>query len=385
MELHIKFVESGTEGVAMKAELTPGFTSHDIFFRSNDITLTKNTEALLSVALLPCMITGRTLVAEGTISQRLLNATDAIFDFLDVLNPSLKEVGIKNLVPGAKELPQENRVGTFFSAGVDSFYTLLKHQEEITDLIFVHGFDICLDDHALRKKTSEAIREIGLKFNKRVIEVETNLRSVLDTYLSWFHSHGAFLASVGYLLSPFFRRLYFPATHTQADADRLPWGSHPALDPLWSTETLEFVHDGCEASRIEKVTMIAESEVALKSLRVCGINPDSAYNCGRCEKCIRTMINLHIAGALDRCTTFDHPLEMKYIEKMPIYDISSRILVEENLKALESRPHDREIYNAIRKALWRSRWVNVLIKYPRLFKTLQWIYRALKRLGKRFR
>jgi len=29
----------------------------------------------------------------------------------------------------------------FFSGGVDSFYTFLKHRHEITDLAVVHGFD----------------------------------------------------------------------------------------------------------------------------------------------------------------------------------------------------------------------------------------------------
>jgi hypothetical protein len=265
---------------------------------------------------------------------------------------------------------------------VDSFYTLLKHQQEITDLIFIHGFDFSLDNDALRKKASEMIREIGLHFGKRVIEIETNAELFLDVFL-WSHdSHGAFLASIGYLLLSFFRRIYVPASHTYANAAFYLLGSHPSLDPLWSTEALEFVHDGCEAARIDKVALIAKSDVALNFLRVCFEGPNRPRNCGRCEKCIRTMINLHIVGALDRCTTFENQLDPKYIEKMMIYNYGGRLFIRENLKALENRPEDRKLYNALRKALRRSRWVNVLIRYPRIFKILQWIYRALKKSQK---
>jgi len=53
-----------------------------IFFsRSNDISLTKNSEVLLSVGLLPSMKTGSALVADGTISQKLFKALDPISDF----------------------------------------------------------------------------------------------------------------------------------------------------------------------------------------------------------------------------------------------------------------------------------------------------------------
>ena len=94
-ELRITFDETATEGVSIKAELTPGSKSYDIFFRSNDIELTKNTEVLLAVGLLPAMKTRSTLVAEGTISQKLFNAIEPISNFFHQLNPHLKKTKIK--------------------------------------------------------------------------------------------------------------------------------------------------------------------------------------------------------------------------------------------------------------------------------------------------
>ncbi|HPD60833.1 MAG TPA: hypothetical protein PKV48_03620 [Thermodesulfobacteriota bacterium] len=379
-ELHIRFVETAAEGISMKAELRPGSESYDIFFRSNDISLTQNSEALLSVGLLPSMRSGSALVTEGTISRRIFQSLDPICDFYCALNPSLKRIKVKSTVADPKGPPKENRIGVFFSAGVDSFYTFLKHQEEITDLIFIHGFDIPLDNDGLRRRVSEMIREIGSHFGKRVIEVETNLRSFIHPYLRWLHSHGIAFASVGNLLFPFFRRIYIPASHTYANATFYLLGSHPALDPLWSTETLEFVHDGCEATRIAKIAFLSKSDVALKCLRVCGQNIDDGFNCGRCEKCIRTKINLHIAGALNRCAAFDSQLDPGHIEKISFKEMGPRLFAEENLNALKDRPGDRDLYDALQKIFKQSWWVKVKNKYPRLGR-VGWVYRTLRSLA----
>jgi hypothetical protein len=383
-ELHINFTETNPEDVYIKAELKPNSKSYEIFFRSNDIILTKNTEVLLAVGLLPAMKTGSTLVVEGTISQKLFNALEPIRTSFHTLNPHLKKIKIKNLVPRPANLPKENRMGMFFSAGVDSFYSLLKLKDEITDLVFIHGFDFSLSSYARREKMSQIVRKIGAHFGKRVIEIESNLRlfiqrSFQKPNLLWIDSAGLFRISVAHLLSPFFRRIYFPDAH----------------DPPWGTETLEFFHDGCAATRVEKVAFISQSEVALQNLQVCRENTavlnaswqtgigDSAtlYNCGSCEKCIRTMINLHIAGALERCPTLPNKVDLKKISQTRIHNTGERVFVEESLAALRNRPADRDLYNALHKIWKQSWWVSFEAKYPRLFR-IRWIYRILRGMGR---
>ena len=385
-ELHLRFIDTATDGVSIRAELTPGLKHYDIFFRSNDISLTKNTETLLSVGLLPAMKTRSTLAANGVISQKLFNAIEPISNFFHTLNPHLKKIKIKNLVPQPTKPPKENRVGVFFSAGVDSFYTFLKHQDEITDLIFIRGFDIPLTSQVLLKKTSEVIREIGLKFGKRVIEVETNLRSFyehsfIQPHLRMQYHQGTMLTSVGYLLFPFFQRIYIASTHTFAD-NRLPYlGSHPAVDSLWSTETLELVHDGCEATRVDKAALIATSDLALNSLRVCGKNTGGAYNCGVCEKCFRTMISLHCVDALERCTTFPNKLDIQRIAELKIQGVGGRAFFNENLQALKNRPGDRALYEALHRIWKQSWWLKFPIKYPWVYRH-RWFYRMVRGLGR---
>jgi len=361
-ELSIVSIDTTIEGDLIEAELQIGPKNHHIYFRSDNAILTENTEAFLAFALLPCMKKGGALVANGRVSQRFLEAIRTILDIYCAWDTSLHRVEIKNVIPVVRDQAKGNRIGVFFSGGVDSFYTFLKHRDEITDLIFVHGFDKVLDeDPSLRRRMSETLYKISSRFGKRVIEIETNLRSFLDPYVPWATlAHGAALAGIGHLLFPFFSRIYIAATHTYADL--FLWGSHPLLDPLWSTETLEFIHDGCEATRIDKVGLLSEFDVALQSLLVCWEHHNGAFNCGQCEKCLRTMINLYVVGALDRCTTFDTALDIKRVSKLIVRDQNTRAFVEENLKALESRQGDQALYNALHKVLNRPRWQIRIIK-----------------------
>jgi len=249
--------------------------------------------------------------------------------------------------------PTGKRVGCFFTGGVDSFYTLLKHKDEIDDLIFVHGFDISLQETGLWNKTSRMIQRVASDLNMRAIEVETNLRNLLDVQLGWHWSHGAALATVGHSLTKKLGKIYIAAAHTYTDL--FPWGSHPLLDPLWSSERLQFVHDGCEVNRVEKAKLISHYDIAVESLRVCYKNPDQVYNCGTCEKCLRTMVNLRCVGVLERCSTFDKPLDVKRVAEIRASDLNTIAFLRENLEMLESQGKDPELQKALKSALTRLR------------------------------
>lgn len=323
-----------------------------VYFKSNDnMLLHGNNESFLVCALLPAMKTcGGQIHCEGEVSAKFLSALPTIQDIYSVWEPSFDRVEIIGTTPIKTPSVSQNRVGAFFTGGVDSFYTFLKHQDEITDLIFVHGLDIQLDDTVLREKTSEMIHKVASEFGKNVIEIETNIRELLNYYVDWGKlGHGPALAVIGHLLSPTLHRIYIPSSYTYANL--FPWGSHPILDPLWSSDSLEFIHDGCEATRVQKVALIAKHEIALHSLRVCWTNPDSLYNCGKCEKCIRTMINLKINNALAQCTTFNEELDIKQIKTLVAHDVGTRAFIKENLNVLEKNQTDKELIKALKYVL----------------------------------
>jgi len=291
-------------------------------------------EPFLAAALPVAMRLGRPLRVDGPVSAQLLASLPSIQAIYHAWNPNWRVVPV-SAAPAQPVAPHQGGVACFFSGGVDSFYTLLKHLDEIDTLIFIHGFDI-------------PARELA----KPLLEVETNLKDLIIRHAPWEYAHGALLASIALLLSPRFARVYIAASDSYGMAVTKPWGSHPLLDPLWSTERTTIAHDGCEATRTDKVASIVRSDIALRWLRVCWENPNGEYNCGRCGKCLRTMVCLRIAGALDRCRTFDHPLDLAALARTRLFNDQSYML---NYLEPAKRADDWELLRALRDNSGRYR------------------------------
>ncbi len=312
-------------------------------YKVSEGPLAKGSEPFLAAALLPAMKMGKPLQISGTVSHKLLAATQTIQDIFHKWFPEFQNIPVQAEPGLSDEVSRTAEVGAFFSGGVDSFYTLLKHQDEITKIILING--IMFENPSLRSKLSNEIREIAKELGKSLIVVEVNMREFSDQYTDWAdHYVGSALASTGLLLSPQFRKVYIPATFSYEHLH--PEGSHPLLDPFWSTESLTFEHDGCEANRIEKIARISQSDLALKSLRVC--DHIYSHNCGQCEKCLRTMIGLQVVGVLDRCTAFDKKLDTEAVYRMKIMHDSIVPYAEENLKTLENSGINHDLAEALR-------------------------------------
>ena len=294
------------------------------------------------------MRSGQPLRVEGAVSPRLLDALPSIQAlFASWGLPRVPVMTRRRRRRTPWRLPRRG-TACFFSGGVDSFYTVLTRRPMLTHLIFVHGFDLPLDSE-LRQPAALAAREVAAALGLELIEVETNVRSLIDRYVSWELCHGAALASVGLLFQERFRKILIPSTHSYADLT--PWGSHPLLDPLWSTELTEFVHDGTHATRVEKCLAVADSDIALRHLRVCWENRDGRYNCGECEKCLRTMISLAAAEALERCGTLPHRLDAEAVAAMPLGSGNKRAYATENLAVLERTGGRPDLQEALRTAI----------------------------------
>ena len=215
----------------------------------------------------------------------------------------------------------EKCVSLFFSGGVDSFFSLIKHRDEIDNLVLIHGFDIPLAETKTFELALEQAQEAARLFGKRLIVVRTNLHweeSRLYTEqpripCSWGMYFGAALATVAHALAPNHSRVYIASSYSYANLH--PWGSHPLLDPLWSTEAVQIVHDIGE-TRMDKLRVVVQHPEALARLWVCWENMGN-YNCGLCEKCIRTMLGLRILG-IERCAVFPNTLTPKLVRQQTL-------------------------------------------------------------------
>lgn len=303
--------------------------------------------------LLPSMKLGQDLEIEGSISAKLQHGMDEIIKTVSAWNLDLKPIRIRAAEVKPDTPSSDKRHASFFSGGVDSFYTYLRHKQEenkVDYLLLANGFDISLDNPQLWKETCATIDEIAAREGVEVIKAESNIRSLIEPSLVWDYTHGGCLAALGLALRNGLTDIYIPSS--LAIGQLLPWGSHPELDPRWSTECVSFFHDGADTRRVDKVRYIAENPLALQYLRVCYINQKGKFNCGTCDKCIRTMTNLAIAGKLQEAGTFPHEIRPGMVAGLTVSGKQNAILHRENLGELEKLGIEKGIQEELRKILY---------------------------------
>jgi hypothetical protein len=340
------------ESRRLEARFALGRASHPISIEASE-DLCGESDALVALGLLPAMKLGVPLRVPGEVSPRLLGSTEQIQEIFRLWHEDARIVAVEAR-PRSEVKPTGGGIGAFFSGGVDSFFTLLERREEITDLIFVHGFDIPLSGKdGLRRRASEMARNVSETLGKRLIEVRADIRSFSDSYVSFLDHNGAALAAIALLFQQRFRTVLIPST--QSYAHLYPSGSHPLLDPLWSTERTEVLNDGAGTMRPEKVASIAADDLAMSWLRVCLQNPDGAYNCGRCEKCLRTLVNLRAVGAEGRCRTLPDRLDLREVSYVALIErrqgIAAREDLRESLRVVDAKGADPELARALRMVL----------------------------------
>lgn len=113
---------------------------------------------------------------------------------------------------------------------------------------------------------------------------------------------GAVLVAVAHAFSSRIDLCYIASSY---DIENLaPCGSHSLLAPQYSSFAMKISHRDLSWSRIDKITLIKGWKTGMDNLRVCPANVKDRLNCGRCEKCVRTMTGLVAVDALDKCGAF---------------------------------------------------------------------------------
>jgi len=360
----IERIEPSQSGHQVAIQVHLGPDSHTLQYSSPDITLAGRAEVAIAAGLLPCMKLRANMQVDAPVSPRFLAGIASIQQVIRSWKPGYAQVTVTGVQPQVAPQPQAQRVGVFFSTGVDSFYSLLRHCDEITDLIYLGGFDTTVGDWSGYQATAERARRVAEHYGKGFIQIDTNIRQMIERYAFWGLAHGAAMASIGHLLSQHFRRLYIAASLDLPN--QIHWGTHPQLDPCWSSETLEFIHDGSDTRRIDKVERLAQEDIALQTLRVCVYPPGEKLNCGRCEKCVRTMIALRAVNALERCPTFAAGLDLRQVYRLYLAeDPLHQAFVAENLAMLEQTGADPALAAALRRVQRMPRPFKKLLRFVR--------------------
>jgi hypothetical protein len=312
---------------------TPGELSFDvdvtgiartIWFRT-DAPVTPNADAALATCLMPAMLAGGTLEIDAPISPRLLRGQPEFQAIQRVWSEQwsyglapLAEVEVHAPARSPEGAAPGRGVATFFSGGVDSWAAVRDHPEA-THLIFVRGLDLARESPEFVDAVERRLRDAAAELGRTLHVVDTNVRELSNPLLPWNVYFACPLAAVALLLAPLFERVLI--TGDTDYATNVGIGVDPLVDHLWSTEALEVAHAGGRYSRIERTRRIAADPVAQRALRVCWENRDGAYNCGRCRKCLSTMLTLEALGARESFSTFPSRLDLGSLSAVEVPDL----------------------------------------------------------------
>jgi hypothetical protein len=298
-------------------------------------------------------------------------------------------------------------VGSAFSGGVDSFHTLWAHLAaneplapyRITHCLMINGFDPDADlaNAGSFARIQSLYERLAARLGIELIAVRTNLLQFLGAEIQK-QAFAAFVTSPALVLGPLFSCYFVPSSYRFSELGPFPDGSHPMFDHLLATEALETIHDCGHLTRVEKTLDIAAWPETYDLLRVCvnttGVQPGRAAiaNCCTCEKCVRTMVTLELAGALARYRCFAHPLTRRSLRRMDYGYPGTRVFAEEIIAFATSRRRwrvARDLRHAIRLGVLFRNPVRALMlaslrqeqRVPWWGRFMQRIKRLVKRTG----
>lgn len=302
--------------------------------------------------LIPSMKLGSPLIIDGEISEQMYKGLHEIMETMLSWNLGLKPINIQ-VSRLKKDSYKPNKHAMFFSGGVDSFYTYLKNKltgkKKVSYFILANGFDVGLNNTKLWRSTVSTVQSVAENEGVEIIKIESNARVLTEPIISWGFNHGGCLAALGLVLRKKIKSAFVASTFYRDNI--FLWGTHPDIDHLWGTETFSLYHHGTEATRLEKVRFISRYPIVLKNLRVCYLNKENKFNCGKCDKCLRTMIEMYIAGTLERSRTFPKTIDIEAVKHLHIEGKQSASYQIESLSALQKMQLNYPLQDALEESI----------------------------------
>ena len=286
-----------------------------------DYLCEERSDAFVVAMLWYAMITGSDIESVAPMSEKM------VFHITRFLIPALctDENGYRRIsIKGPTTFqPYKNigGVGTGMSCGVDSFYTMHEYTMDdtpkkyrLTHLTYFNMGAIFHPNRSEKKEYTlkefyettdrmseekrENARQVAEECGMPLVYVKSNLDS--DYYRGAYGHTGvyrncAMALSLQGLFSVYYNSSggwpgYFDLTLTEGSQHY-----ESLLCTCFSTESLSFILSDY-ATRAEKTIAIADDKLAQKYLDVC-----FCFNsCGKCSKCIRTLVTLDIIGKVEQ-------------------------------------------------------------------------------------
>jgi hypothetical protein len=262
----------------------------------------------------------------------------------------------------------ESTTALFLSGGVDSMAALYWNTQQyekgdprrVGVAFFVHGLDVGdpnkRDRPDIWALTIEKLSDLCRELSVELVPVRVNFRNLARSwrfYAKW--QFASLLASIAHAASSRIHRCVI-APDNALEYTQHPHGSHPWLNSYFGADFLEMITGDMEQfTRLEKIRLLSQWPDALDAIRVCwdtAAIPEGHVNCGRCPKCIRTMLEFLACGQLAHTKAF--PRSEVTSDMLKSIAIRSDVEVEyfiELIAPLEERGRT-DLAVIIRRKLW---------------------------------
>ncbi|MDH6342248.1 hypothetical protein M2480_001566 [Parabacteroides sp. PFB2-12] len=276
--------------------------------RYKDYLCDERSDAFVIGILHYAMKNNHDIICEAPMGESLYyQITTYLIDSFSKANPRMYAIRLEADVD-EEELPCGSGVGTGISCGIDSLHVLASHtntkmkKHNITHLTFFnvgsHGEgERATQLFEARKQQAKAFsQEYGFDF----VEVNSNIMDMFQQEHFVTHTFTSMFAV--FVLQKLYATYYYASSHSffefsvrNMSTISPGYGELLVLD-MFSTENLRLYSEGGTLSRLEKTQEVSKYAPSYKYLNVCTM---TATNCGRCEKCTRTLLALDILGRLD--------------------------------------------------------------------------------------
>ena len=321
--LHMRKKDGLTRAVASVAFEDGDQPAQEIFIETETAyaeSIFANPHAFAVGCIIPALYFGeRRLALDEAICPRLKEGLETVMVLMHHWTDGTFQPLAIDAPLGRTALHEEKKrhAGIFLSGGMDSLAALKRIKDNYApthpgyprDALLVHGFDIggVIERGAkyhVFERAMAAMAPVAADAELALIPIYTNIRHLCDNRGLWLNQFfGAVLAAAVHAFSPRINLAWLASSY---DIPHLhPCGSHPLLDPEYGSADLQIRHRDVGLSRMEKLKMVAGWDVAFQNFRVCLANVPEKLNCGRCEKCVRTMLELEAMGLLDKTRAFE--------------------------------------------------------------------------------
>jgi len=336
----------------------------EIYFETSEtsgVGLSCNPHAFLVACILPAMHHGeRRIFINEEIDPVLLNGLCVVMNWFQNWFASDREIVRIEARSKKKPHPPSNHrnAAIFLSGGIDSLASLrdnhlnvpIEHPWYIRHGIFIQGQNVESDNRSETfDRALAALSEVCSDAGISLLHVVTNIRELEpDTHFFMNQFHSAILAATAHALVERVSIASISASDAIPNLKLLklhhvqPYGSHPLIDPNYGSSDLLIRQVSSELTRLDKTRLVADWPAGLKNIKVCQPNYPGE-NCGRCEKCIRTMLGLIALDRLDKTHAFpDNDLSESLVSKVQIEKQHTKDSYSIELDYLELIPPLRE-------------------------------------------